>query len=150
MTPQMPRQKSESRNRDNRPVPDEAPLAESADDEAEGRGGRRNLTRHESLGIVKRAGKATLDDNMPMIAQALAFSTFIAIPSVLLVVLGVFTLVAGPETITTLMDHFGSVMPQQATELLGGSLTRLSSHSSAGITMTSSGSCSRSGRRPAR
>jgi membrane protein len=59
-----------------------------------------------------------------------------AIPAVLLVALGVFTLFAGPQTITTLMHHFGSVMPQQTTQLLGDSLTRLSSHRSAGLTMT--------------
>jgi membrane protein len=34
------------------------------------------------------------------------------------------------------MDHLGSVMPAQATQLLGDSLTRLSSHHSAGITLT--------------
>jgi membrane protein len=53
-----------------------------------------------------------------------------------LVALGVFTLVAGPQTITTLMNHFGSVMPKEATTLLGNSLTRLSQHRSAGVTMT--------------
>jgi len=142
MTPQMPPQKSEYRNRDNRPVPDEAPLEEYANGDAQRRGdhaGQRDLTPHEWFGIVKRAGKAMMDDNMPMIAQALAFSTFIAIPSVLLVALGVFSLLASPEAITTLMNHFGSVMPQQATELLGGSLTRLNSHSSAGILMVAVG-----------
>ena len=36
---------------------------------------------------------------MLMIASALAYSTFFAIPSVLLVVVGLFTLIAGPETI---------------------------------------------------
>jgi hypothetical protein len=77
-----------------------------------------------------------LDDNMPMIAQALAFSTFMAIPAVLLVALGAFTLFASPQAITTLMDHFGSVMPQQATQLLGKSLTQLTSRESAGLTIT--------------
>jgi uncharacterized BrkB/YihY/UPF0761 family membrane protein len=55
--------------------------------------------------VAKSAGKNTIEDNMPMIAQALAFSTFMAIPAVLLVAIGVFTLVAGPETITSLMNH---------------------------------------------
>ena len=113
-----------------RPIPDEAPTDE-AGDAADG-----SLPRDEWLGVVKRAGKRTIDDNMPMIAQALAYSTFMAIPAVLLVAIGVFSLVAGPDTITTLMRHFGSVMPQQATQLLGGSLTRLGSHRSAGLTLT--------------
>ena len=34
---------------------------------------------------------------MTMIASALAYSTFFAIPSVLLVAVGLFTLVAGPR-----------------------------------------------------
>ena len=111
-----------------RPLPDEAPL----DDEP----GAGDLSSRNWLAIAKCAAKATLDDNMPMIAQALAYSTFMAIPAVALVALGVFSLLAGPQTITTLMHHFESVMPVQATQLLGQSLTRLSSHASAGITMT--------------
>jgi membrane protein len=138
----MPGQETEYRTMDERPVPDEAPLEAPMNDEAVRGGtgaGQRDLTRNEWPGIVKRAAKAMLDDNMPMIAQALAFSTFIAIPSVLLVALGMFSLLASPEAIKTLMEHFGSVMPQQATELLGGSLTRLNSHSSAGILMIAVG-----------
>lgn len=125
-----------------RPMPDEAPL----DDEARFRSesardgtadaGVTDLSSGDWLGIVKRAGKNTIGDNMPMIAQALAYSTFMAIPAVLLVTIGVFTLFAGPHAITTLMNHFGSVMPKQATQLLGDSLTRLSQHQSAGVTMT--------------
>jgi membrane protein len=126
-----------------RPVPDEAPLEDEERPRSEQRPGEAgedagvtDLSSGDWLGIVKRAGKNTIQDNMPMIAQALAFSTFMAIPAVLLVALGVFTLFAGPHTITTLMNHFGSVMPKQATQLLGDSLTRLSQHRSAGLTMT--------------
>jgi membrane protein len=121
------------RSRQARPMPDEAPLDEPAHS-----GGAQpsDLSRSDWMAIVKRAGKRTIDDNMPMIAQALAYSAFMAIPAVLLVALGLFTLIAGPQAITNLMHHFGSVMPQQATQLLGKSLTRLSSHPSAGVTMT--------------
>ena len=136
MTAQHRRQVTAQRNsetRRGRPVPDEAPLEEPS----RPRDVQPSVfSRDEWLGVVKRAGKRTIDDNMPMIAQALAYSVFMAIPAVLLVALGVFTLFAGPQTITNLMHHFGSVMPQQATQLLGKSLTRLSSHHSAGITMT--------------
>ena len=71
-----------------------------------------------------------------MIAQALAYSTFFAIPSVLLVAVGLFTLLAGPGTIATLMSHFEKVMPQQATQLLHSSLTRLDNHPKSGLVMT--------------
>jgi membrane protein len=112
-----------------RPLPDEAPLEDA-------NAGVTDLSWRDWLEIVKRAGKNTMDHNMPMIAQALAYSTFMAIPAVLLVALGVFSLFAGPQAITSLMHRFGSVMPQEATQLLGGSLTRLSSHHSAGLALT--------------
>ena len=43
-----------------------------------------------------------------MIASALAYSAFLAIPSVLLVATGLFTLVAGPATIASLIQHFST------------------------------------------
>ena len=90
-------------------------------------------------GAVKNAAQAMLEDNMLMIASALAYSTFFAIPSVMLVALGLFTLIAGPATITSLIHSFGHVMPQQATQLLGSSLQRLDQHPSTSITITAIG-----------
>ena len=87
-------------------------------------------------GLFVRAGKRFLKDNGTMLASALAYSTFLAIPAVLLVVVGAFTLIAGPETISSLMAHFSRVMPTEATSLLGGSLHRLDQHPATGITMT--------------
>jgi membrane protein len=87
-----------------------------------------------------RAAKEFLDDNATMMASALAYSTFFAIPSVLLVAVGVFTLVAGPDTITSLMHHFSTLMPKQATHLLGSSLHRLDRKPSQSIAMTAVGS----------
>jgi membrane protein len=71
-----------------------------------------------------------------MLASALAYSSFFAIPSVLLVAVGLFTLVAGPGTIATLMAHFGTVMPGQATALLGSSLKNLEAHPASSVVMT--------------
>src|SRR5436305_1503502 len=98
-----------------------------------------HLSKRDVPGVVKRAGKSMLDDNMLMIASALAYSTFFAIPSVLLVAVGLFTLIAGPQTITSLIHSFGHVMPGQATQLLGGSLHRLDHHPSTSIVMTVAG-----------
>ena len=44
---------------------------------------------------------------------------------IVLAAVGLFTLVAGPQTIATVVDHLGTVMPSQATQLLHDSLTRL-------------------------
>jgi membrane protein len=135
------------RTREQRPLPDEAPLEGQAaghepmpqpereeprlDDPGLG-----DLSFRDWRAILIRAFKEFLEDNGTMLASALAYSTFFAIPSVLLVVVGVFTLIAGPQTIDTLMAHFSNVMPSQATNLLGGSLHRLDQHPSTGLTMT--------------
>jgi membrane protein len=86
--------------------------------------------------IFVRAVKEFLEDNGTMLASALAYATFFAIPSVLLVVVGVFSLVVGPDTIASLMAHFSHVMPAEAASLLGGSLKRLNEHPRTGIAMT--------------
>ena len=125
-----------------RPVPDEAHLEQEPGPQPERREPRlpsprlRDLTAADWKAIVIRAGKEFLADNMMMLASALAYSTFFAIPSVLLVAVGLFTLVAGPETINNLIAHFGTVMPGQATSLLKGSLHNLDAHPSSSIVMT--------------
>ena len=96
----------------------------------------RDLSFRDWRAVFMRAVKQFLEHNGTMLASALAYSTFFAIPSVLLVVVGVFTLLVGPATITALMTHFSAVMPGQAASLLGGSLHRLDQHPSTGITMT--------------
>jgi membrane protein len=135
------------RTREQRPLPDEARLEDQAADDVPmpqpereepllADPGLRDLSFRDWRAILVRAVKEFLDDNGTMLASALAYSTFFAIPSVLLVVVGVFTLIAGPQTIDTLMAHFSNVMPSQATTLLGGSLHRLDQHPSTGLTMT--------------
>ncbi|MFL5909221.1 MAG: YihY/virulence factor BrkB family protein [Gaiellaceae bacterium] len=86
--------------------------------------------------ILVRAGKRLLAHNGTMLASALAYSAFFAIPSVLLVTVGVFTLAVGPGTITSLMQHFSHVMPSQATTLLGSSLHRLDAHPAQSVILT--------------
>jgi membrane protein len=101
--------------------------------------GLRDLSFRDWIAVLKRAAKEMSEDNMTMIASALAYSTFFAIPSVLLVVVGVFTLIASPDTISSLIDHLGDVMPAQATQLLHSSLDRLSKKPSASIAITAVG-----------
>src|SRR5213078_4572165 len=96
----------------------------------------RNYSLGEWKAIFVGAVKSFLSNNGTMLASALAYSTFFAIPSVLLLAIGLFTLVAGPDTISTLMAHFNHVMPAQATVLLGSSLHRLDRHPATGIAMT--------------
>ena len=134
------------RVRDERPLPDEVPLEERHAHEPMPQPEREeprlvdpglgDLSFRDWRAVLVRAVKEFLEDNGTMLASALAYSTFFAIPSVLLVVVGAFTLLAGPQTISALMGHFSHVMPAQATHLLGGSLHRLDQHPSTGVAMT--------------
>jgi membrane protein len=98
--------------------------------------GQGDLSFRDWRAIFVRAFKEFLEDNGTMLASALAYSTFFAIPAVLLLVVGLFTLLAGPDTISSLMAHFSHVMPSEATSLLGQSLHHLDQHPSAGLAMT--------------
>jgi membrane protein len=126
-----------------RPEPDEAPLeGATPGPQPERREPQvddprlRDLTFADWKAIAIRAGKKFLENNAMMLASALAYSTFFAIPSVLLVVVGLFTLIAGPDTITTLMQHFNTFMPAQATSLLKQSLLRADAHPASSIVLT--------------
>ena len=74
--------------------------------------------------ILVCAGKRFMASNGTMLASALAYSTFFAIPSVLIVATGLFTLIAGPQTITNVVAHLHGVIPGQAISLLNDSLRR--------------------------
>jgi len=87
-------------------------------------------------GIVVRAGKRFREHNGTLLAAALAYSSFFAIPAVLLVATGLFTLFAVPGTIDHLMRQLSGVMPPEATQLLGNSLKRADSHPGSSIFVT--------------
>jgi membrane protein len=100
---------------------------------------RSRSTAGEWRAIVKRAGRETLDDHMLLIAKALAFSTFLAIPSALLVVVGVFALVANGSAIDGTVAHLNGHLPVQARDLLSRSLHRLDRDPNAPLVATAVG-----------
>jgi membrane protein len=89
--------------------------------------------------VLRRAGADSLDDGLPMVAQALAYSLFLAIPATLLVVLGVFSLFADAGTIESLIDRARAVMPSEAADLLRDSLNRTAASTRSGVVMTLTG-----------
>lgn len=91
------------------------------------------LSKRDYLAILKRAGREALADNITNLAAALAYYAFLAIPSALLVALGVFSLLAGPDTVASLVDTLGKVMPGQATSLLRSNLTNMTHNQAAGV-----------------
>src|SRR5262245_24509833 len=71
-----------------------------------------------------------------MLASALAFNAFLAIPATLLLVVGLFSLLAEPSAIDDVMDKLGTVAPGEAVTLVRDSLLQLQQRSSTGLTMT--------------
>jgi len=99
----------------------------------------RDLSFGDWKAIVVRACKRFMANNGTMLASALAYSSFFAIPSVLLVATGLFTLIAGPQAITSLIQHLHGVIPGQAASLLGGSLHRADAHPGTSLVLTIAG-----------
>jgi membrane protein len=94
-----------------------------------------DLSVRDYLAITIRAVKSGLSDNVTNLAAAVAYNAFLAIPSVLLVALGGFSLLAGPSAVHSITSHLSSVMPKAAVSLIGPSLTRTTQAHSGGIIM---------------
>src|SRR5919109_1416426 len=93
-----------------RPLPDEAELRQRDP-------GLGDLSKRDYLAIVRRAVKEAGNDHVTNLAAALAYYAFLAIPSVLLVAAGVFSLLAGPHAVTTVVDKLHTIIPGQAQSL---------------------------------
>ena len=89
--------------------------------------------------IARRVISAARADHVTTTAQALAYSVFLAIPAVLLVVLGVFSLVATPDDVHALIDQMRGVIPPEAASLLSDSLSRSANSPGSGVLMTLAG-----------
>jgi membrane protein len=97
------------------------------------RSGRRYLE------LVKQAFKEFRENNLTTVAAALAYYAFLAIPSALLIAAGLFSLLAGPDAVTTVVDKLGTIIPGQAQTLLSGSLRRLTQHQATGAVVAGIG-----------
>jgi membrane protein len=97
--------------------------------------GLTELSKRDYKAIVIRAAKEARDDQITDLAAALAYYSFLAIPSILLVALGVFSVFADESAVQSLIDRVGRVAPPEATALLEDSLTRMTQNSSGGWAM---------------
>ena len=119
-----------------RPLPAEAPRPQPEREEPKlEEPTPTKLSKRDCLAILKRAGKGSLEDNITNLAAALAYYAFVAIPSALLVAVGTFSLLAGPDAVSTVVDALQKVMPGQAADLVRDSLTNLTHRHAAGITI---------------
>src|SRR5919198_158958 len=124
-----------------RPLPDEAPEPQPEHEEPQlHEPGLRDLSKRDYVAIVRRAIKEFNDDHMTNIAAALAYYAFLAIPAGLMIAVGVFSLVAGPGAVSTLIGKLHGIMPGQATNLLEGSLRNMTQHKGTGVAVLSIGS----------
>ena len=119
-----------------RPVPDEAPQPQPehrerrlADPEPT------DLSKHDYLAILKRAFKRANEDHITNLAAALAYYAFLAIPSALLIAIGLFGIFASPQDVSTLVDKLGTIMPAQATSLIHDSLTQMTEKDAGGAVL---------------
>src|SRR5512132_662423 len=70
-----------------------------------------DLSKRDYPAIVSRAAKKSLRDHITNLAAALAYYAHPAIPAMLLVAVGVFTLVADEDAITTIVEKLQGVVP---------------------------------------
>src|SRR5437588_12843877 len=124
-----------------RPPPDEAPLEDAPQPQPEHHEPRlrdpepTDLSKRDYVAILKRALKQANADHVTNLAAALAYYAFLAIPSALLIAAGVFSLLAGPHAVTTLVDKLGTIIPGQAQSLLRSSLDRMTQRQATGATI---------------
>jgi membrane protein len=85
------------------------------------------------LRVLVRAAKRTMADNMTSVAKGVAYGTFFAIPSALIVALGVLNLTAGPDSINKLVDKLSGVVPASSLDLIRSNLQQVSSSQGGGV-----------------
>jgi membrane protein len=85
--------------------------------------------------IVKRALKRAKKNHITNLAAALAYYAFLAIPSTLLIVVGLFSLFGSESDVSTLVGKLNKVMPMQATTLIRESLTQMTQRHSSGAAL---------------
>jgi membrane protein len=93
----------------------------------------RDLRMREWWQIGVGAVRSALDNHVTLLASALAYSTFFAIPSLLLVAVGIFTLTTSAGAIDSLLSKLQGAVPAQALDLFSSSLKQINSraHTSA-------------------
>ena len=105
--------------------------AVEAEHEAVGR--LRDLGMREWWQIGIGAARSALENHVTLLASALAYSTFFAIPSLLLVAVGIFTLITSKAAIDSLLAHLHGALPAQALDLFSSSLKQISSRTQTSV-----------------
>jgi membrane protein len=100
-----------------------------------------DLSKRDFLAILIRAGKESMNDHVTNLAAALAYYAFLAMPSVLLVTVGIFSLVGDEDGVTEIIERLEGIAPQEALNLLEETLVRVTeTQANSGIAMIVVGS----------
>jgi membrane protein len=83
--------------------------------------------------ITRRAVKEASADNLPMLAAAVAFFAFLAIPPTLIAGLTLYGLVADPDQAAQQMEALASSLPEQAQPLVAEQLRTVASTSNGAL-----------------
>lgn len=92
------------------------------------------LGKRDYLTIVRRAVRAAVDDDITDAAAAIAYYAFLAIPALLLISVGFFSIFASAAAVETIIEKLGAVMPEEAVALLETGLQR-TTEEGGGLTM---------------
>jgi membrane protein len=91
------------------------------------------LSFRDHLAILVRATKKARKDQISHLAQAVAYNAFLAVPSTLLLALGVFASMAGPGSVDSLLSHMQGLVPDSMIDLIRDSLTNVVQNQQGGI-----------------
>ncbi len=108
-----------------RDLPDDAPRPQPEHDEPRlDEPGPRQLSRRDYRAALLRAVRESSADHVTDTAAAVTYYAFLAIPAAMLIVVGVFGLVAEPAAIPDLLDIVAGLVPTQVLDLIEGALRR--------------------------
>jgi membrane protein len=91
------------------------------------------LTWRDYGAIVIRAAKKARANQISHLAQAVAYNAFLAIPSSLLLALGLFSSMAGPDSVENILSRLDGVVPASVLDLVRESLTNVIASQQGGI-----------------
>jgi membrane protein len=115
------------------PRAERTPGAAAALDHASADPGLTDLPASDYKSVFVRAVKRTMADNMASVGKGVAYGAFFAIPSAMIVALGVLNLTAGPGSIDALVGKLGGVVPASAQDLIRSNLQQVSRSHGGGV-----------------
>lgn len=89
--------------------------------------------------VLAAAVRKALAGHVTDIAASVAYYAFLAIPAVLLIAVGVFSLTAGDDTISTLVEAMEGAVPDAALQLIDDTLTRVKADNGSGAALAGIG-----------